>query len=74
MKDLLVFDYVLYGNYNCSCCGKPLENCVVVGESDDEEGYEWRSFHKHCYNELSKTHTPQQLYEKFNISQLNEKC
>jgi len=50
-----------YGNYNCSCCGRPLNVrqkplgvvYMVVGKEDDDEGREWRGFCSECEQKVS---------------------
>ena len=46
MAKLIRFKNVGYGDYKCACCNKVhLEGLYnVVGDEDDDEGFEWRGF------------------------------
>ena len=41
-----VFEYQLYGEYYRCKCGEPLFKCVSIGEAEDEDGNDRRSFCK----------------------------
>ena len=61
-----VFEYQLYGNYRCSKCGEPLFKCISIGEVEDEDGYNWRSFCKDDYEELKASGmTDEEIYDSF---------
>lgn len=78
MKDVLeTYQVTQYGEYACSCCKKPLiGKCLAVAYESDDEGREWRTFHKECYTKLLDDYlnlSPNQsfeecLYENFPIS------
>lgn len=54
MKETLeTYQVTQYGEYACSCCKKPLRGkCLAVAYESDDEGREWRTFHKDCYKKL----------------------
>lgn len=54
MKHLEIFNYRGLGDYGCSRCKTSLIGYFkAIGESSDEEGYEWRSFCPKCAKELN---------------------
>ena len=50
-NNLEIFHNVQRGDYACLRCGKPLIECISIAEVDDEEGFDWRSFHLTCCGE-----------------------
>lgn len=69
--ELTVFETKIYGDYGCSKCGKPLFDCIAVGETGDDDGHEWRSFHKECFEQIPLT--AEEIYEAYGASEYLDK-
>lgn len=71
MKELEMFRNMFYGDYVCSGSGKILKGlCYCVGEVDDEEGYNWRSFCEEFWKEhIENKMSLDEVYAKFEVSE-----
>ncbi len=69
---------VMYGDYECSCgCGAvlgrptngtdgdPVEYSYGVGETSDEEGYDWRMFTEQCWDRISSEMSLDDIYNEY---------
>jgi hypothetical protein len=66
-----VFEYQLYGEYYCCKCGEPLFKCISIGEAEDEDGNDWRSFCKDDYEELKASGmTDEEIYDSFETNSI----
>lgn len=75
--------FTMYGDYLCSCgcgCGKPLGHpgplqsfkCIGIGDTADENGYEYRMFHPECWSRLKLDDVPlETIYETYPVSPEN---
>ena len=59
-----------YGDYKCCQCHKPLVGIVnTVGDVEDEEGYEWRTFCNRCWNDVQEK-TDAEIFNIFETNRL----
>lgn len=72
-NELEIFHNRQTGAYACLRCGKPLIECMSIAESEDEEGFDWRSFHLDCYEaELKEKGSLEAIYNSYPTNTIYE--
>jgi hypothetical protein len=54
----------MHARKKCSCCGKPLLDCIIVSTEEDAlEGTQWRMFCFDCAEEIPITEIKENYYQ-----------
>lgn len=70
---LEIFHNIQTGVYACLRCGKPLTECMSIAEENDDEGYNWRSFHLTCCGEeLLEKGSLEAIYNSYETNPIYE--
>ena len=72
-SELEIFQNRQTGAYACLRCGKPLIECMSIADKEDDEGFDWRSFHLDCCKEeLLEKESLEAIYNSYPTNRIYE--